>query len=79
MPTRAHRHQHQRRSGSARARGRVGSRKPRLSRDQAELAQQLYDSRTKTVQQIADMFGVARITVYGHLNTNQRPDTQPRS
>lgn len=64
---------------AARARGRVGGRRPRLSPDQAELAQQLYDARTKTVQQIADMFGVARTTVYGHLNTNQRRTTQPTS
>lgn len=57
---------------AARARGRVGGRKPGLSPDQAEIAQQLYDARTKTVQQIADMFGVARTTVYGHLNTTRR-------
>lgn len=53
---------------SARARGRVGGRRPRLSPDQAALAQQLYDARDKTVQQIADLFGVPRSTVYGHLN-----------
>lgn len=53
---------------SARARGRVGGRPPRLTADQAELAQQLYDAREKTVQQIADIFGVPRSTVYGHLN-----------
>lgn len=57
---------------AARARGRVGGRKPGLSPDQAEIAQQLYDARTKTVQQIADMFGVARTTVCGHLNTTRR-------
>lgn len=52
---------------SARARGRVGGRRPKLTADQAELAQQLYDAREKTVQQIADMFNVPRSTVYGHL------------
>ena len=52
---------------AARARGRVGGRKPRLNRDQIELAQQLYDEREKTVQQIADLFGVPRTTVYNHL------------
>ncbi|MEV4186797.1 recombinase family protein, partial [Streptosporangium canum] len=52
---------------SARARGRVGGRRPRLTADQAALAQQLYDTRDKTVQQIADLFGVPRSTVYGHL------------
>lgn len=57
---------------AARARGRVGGRPPRLSKDQAALAQQLYDAREKTVQQIADLFGVSRGTVYGHLHTGGR-------
>jgi DNA-directed RNA polymerase specialized sigma24 family protein len=33
-----------------------------------EVAQQLYDAGEHTVQQIADMFGVPRSTVYGHLD-----------
>lgn len=53
---------------AARARGRVGGRRPKLSPEQAELAQQLYDAGEKTVKQIADLFGVPRSTVYGHLN-----------
>jgi len=61
---------------AARARGRVGGRKPALTPDQAELAQQLYDARKKTVQQIADMFSVPRSTVYGHLS---RPDAPASS
>jgi helix-turn-helix resolvase-like protein len=32
------------------------------------LAQQLYDAGEHTVQQIADIFGVPRSTVYGHLD-----------
>jgi hypothetical protein len=28
----------------------------------------MYDAGEKTVQQIADIFGVPRSTVYGHLN-----------
>lgn len=47
---------------AARARGRHGGRRPKLT------AQQLYDTREKTVQQIADLFGVPRSTVYGYLN-----------
>jgi DNA invertase Pin-like site-specific DNA recombinase len=54
---------------AARARGRVGGRRPKLTPDQVELAQQLYDRREKTVQQIADLFGVPRTTVYNHLKT----------
>lgn len=57
---------------AARARGRTGGRRPRLSAEQAALAQQLYDAREKTVQQIADLFGVPRSTVYGYLNRQQQ-------
>jgi DNA invertase Pin-like site-specific DNA recombinase len=53
---------------AARARGRRGGRRPRLTPRQAEVAQQLYDAGKHTVQQIADMFGVPRSTVYGHLD-----------
>jgi DNA invertase Pin-like site-specific DNA recombinase len=63
---------------SARARGRVGGRRPRLTEDQAALAQELYDARVKTVQQIADVFGVPRSTVYGHLNKDTTVPRQPK-
>jgi DNA invertase Pin-like site-specific DNA recombinase len=63
---------------SARARGRVGGRRPKLTTDQAELAQQLYDAREKTVQQIADMFNVPRSTVYGHLDKTKTVPRQPK-
>ncbi len=52
---------------SARARGRMGGRRARLTPDQAALAQQLYDAREKTVQQIATLYSVPRSTVYGYL------------
>jgi len=61
---------------AARLRGRKGGRRPRLNPEQAILAQQLYDAGERTVQQIADIFGVPRTTVYGHLNAatkGQRP------
>ncbi|MFE4574356.1 recombinase family protein [Streptomyces chartreusis] len=53
---------------AARARGRKGGWRPSLTENQAALAQQLYGARDKTVQQIADLFGVPRSTVYGHLD-----------
>jgi len=58
---------------AARARGHVGGRRPKLSGERAGRAQQLYDAGGKTVQQIADLFGVprstvSRSTVYGYLN-----------
>jgi DNA invertase Pin-like site-specific DNA recombinase/predicted DNA-binding protein (UPF0251 family) len=66
---------------AARARGRIGGRPTKLTPVQAALAQQLYDAREKTVQQIADIFNVPRSTMYGHLNratqrfssANERP------
>ncbi|MCA2230216.1 recombinase family protein [Nonomuraea aurantiaca] len=63
---------------SARARGQVGGRRSRLSAEQAALAQELYDARVKTVQQIADLFGVPRSTVYGHLNRETTVPRQPK-
>ncbi|WP_442790523.1 helix-turn-helix domain-containing protein [Nonomuraea sp. NBC_01738] len=41
-----------------------GGRRPKLTADQAALLQELYGTRDKTVQQIADLFGVPRETVY---------------
>ncbi|MEV5707982.1 recombinase family protein [Actinoallomurus sp. NPDC052274] len=63
---------------SARARGRVGGRRPKLTEDQAALAQRLHDQREKTVQQIADMFSVPRSTVYGHLERPRPCPANPR-
>lgn len=34
---------------------------------QVKLARQLYDGKQQTVQQIADMFGVTRPTIYAYL------------
>jgi len=64
---------------AARARGRVGGRRPKLTADQVALAQQLYDAREKTVQQIADLFGVPRTTVYNHLRKTEIVGKQDRA
>ncbi|WP_236581156.1 recombinase family protein [Rhodococcus sp. T7] len=61
---------------AARARGRKGGRPSKLSADQIELAQRLYDAGERTVSQIAGMLNVPRTTVYGHLN-KRRVDTAP--
>ena len=55
----------------ARARGHAGGRRPRLTPDQAALAQRLYDARDKTVQQIADVLDVPRSTIYGYLSQSR--------
>lgn len=67
---------------AARARGRSGGRRPRLTSQQAAVAQQLYDAGQHTVAQIAAMFSVPRSTIYGHLDKttiDQRPRCAPRS
>ena len=58
---------------AARARGRVGGRKPKLNDRQAARAQELYDSRTMKVQEIANLLKVPRSTVYGYLNREATP------
>jgi DNA invertase Pin-like site-specific DNA recombinase len=63
---------------AARARGRKGGRKPKLTTQQIQLAQQLYDAGEKTVAEIAAIFTVARTTIYGHLN-NGSAGARPRA
>jgi DNA invertase Pin-like site-specific DNA recombinase len=65
---------------AARARGRKGGRRPKLNPEQTALAQQLYNTGERTVQQIADLFSVPRTTIYGHLDPatkGKRPASQP--
>jgi DNA invertase Pin-like site-specific DNA recombinase len=52
---------------AARARGRNGGRPRSLTTDKLAVAQELYDSGAKTVQQIARLVGVGRTTLYRHL------------
>lgn len=69
---------------AARARGRVGGRPAAMNELQVRQARQMYDERGEdgkrryTVQQIADTFGVARATIYRHLDpgTSDTPDQQ---
>lgn len=63
---------------SARSRGRGGGRRPRLPEDLAARAQRLYDERENTAQRIADVFGVARSTVYGPLDKSKTVRRQPK-
>ncbi|MGW0769246.1 helix-turn-helix domain-containing protein [Streptomyces sp. NPDC002676] len=80
-PVQALRRRNRRRQGRAHLRagpGRVGGRRPKLTEEQAALAQRLYAEREKTVQQIADMFGVPRSTVYGRLDKAKTVPRQPK-
>lgn len=53
---------------AARARGCNGGRRPKLTADQVATAQRLYDEGEHAVQKIADILGVKRGTLYGHLD-----------
>lgn len=56
---------------AARARGRTGGRKPGLSKEaesKAQAAALLYNQRDKTVDEIAQILGIGRATVYRYVN-----------
>jgi DNA invertase Pin-like site-specific DNA recombinase len=63
---------------TARARGRVGGRKRKLTEAQVAHARELYDElgadgrRVRTVEQIAALLGVTRVTVYRSLERAER-------
>lgn len=56
---------------AARARGRKGGRRPVLTGDKLATARQLYDAQQLTVQQIADVVGVSRASIYRALNHDE--------
>lgn len=56
---------------AARARGRVGGRKAKMTPTRIAEAKKLYEARDKTVQEIADLFGVSRPTIYRALDTDE--------
>jgi len=53
---------------AARARGRLGGRRKALNKGQRELVVKLYNSREKTVQEIGELMGISRPTVYAYVN-----------
>jgi len=55
---------------AARARGRVGGRKPKLSNKKQAEIRRLYEAGDKTVQEIGELFGVSRPTVYSVVRKN---------
>lgn len=52
---------------SARARGRKGGAKPKMSAAKIRQARAMYDQKEHTVQEIAEVLGVSRPTIYRHL------------
>ncbi|MET8139883.1 recombinase family protein [Sphaerisporangium sp. NPDC005288] len=63
---------------AARARGRTGGLRPKLTPNHVRTPPRLYDEGEHTVQQIADIIGVKRGTLYGHLDKNT-VGTRPRA
>lgn len=53
---------------AARARGRVGGRPSKLSPEQRRQARKMYDERELTIEQIGNVLGVSRTSIYRALN-----------
>lgn len=53
---------------AARARGRQGGRPKKLSPDKAQLANQLYEARKHSINQICKLIGVSKPTLYKYVN-----------
>ncbi len=63
---------------AARARGRVGGRPSKLSAEQRSQARRMYDARELTVEQIGQVLGVSRTTIYRVLGAKPATaDTAP--
>ena len=58
---------------AARARGRVGGRPSKLSAEQVRQAQRMYDARELTVEQIGQVLGVSRTSIYRALGKHAGP------
>jgi DNA invertase Pin-like site-specific DNA recombinase len=57
---------------AARARGRKGGRRPKMTPGKLVTARQLYDAKAHTMEQIAEIVGVSRATLYRHLEPNNQ-------
>ena len=56
---------------AARARGRKGGRPRALDEKKTQLLYQLYDERKRTVEEICDILGISRSTLYAYLNRRE--------
>lgn len=63
---------------AARARGRTGGRPPRLSPHQVTAARRMYEQQDMTVEQIGQVLGVSRTTIYRTLQRDQGTPTKGR-
>ncbi len=62
---------------AARARGRVGGRPSKLSAEQRRQARKMYDERELTVEQIGQVLGVSRTSIYRALGQTAAPAPPP--
>ncbi len=53
---------------AARARGRIGGRPLKLSKTQQSLAIQLYRAKSHSINQICELIGVSKPTLYKYIN-----------
>ncbi|MCD0462091.1 recombinase family protein [Roseiconus lacunae] len=53
---------------AARARGRLGGRPKKLSRNQRDLAVQLYERKQHSIQEICQMFEISKTTLYAYVS-----------
>jgi DNA invertase Pin-like site-specific DNA recombinase len=56
---------------AARARGRKGGRPKSLSKDKRALAVNLYDEKKHTINQICEMMGISKPTLYKYIEENK--------
>ncbi|WP_105032396.1 recombinase family protein [Arthrobacter ruber] len=63
---------------AARARGRTGGRPPRLTPQQATAARRMYEQQDMTVEQIGQVLGVSRTTIYRTLKRDQATPAKGR-
>ena len=58
---------------AARARGRKGGRPKALNKDKQDLAVKLYDEKKHTVEQICQLMGVSKPTLYKYIEASRKP------
>ncbi len=61
---------------AARARGRLGGRPKKLTKQKAELLKKLYDEKQMTVQEICEVVGVSKMTFYKYLKDTERENEE---
>lgn len=58
---------------AARARGRKGGRPKALNKDKQDLAVKLYDEKKHTVEQICQLMGISKPTLYKYIAASRKP------